>query len=85
VATARGLLEALAEGHEEAAWERAQELAQLVLIGQRVTLAKLVLEGGPFAMRKAEELAEVVLAEDVGEQAGVASSSMDLGGARRPP
>jgi hypothetical protein len=63
VATARELLEALAEGHEEAAWDRAQELARLVLADEQVTLAQLVLDGGPFAMRKAEELAEVVLAD----------------------
>ncbi len=63
MATARGLLEALAEGHEKAAWERAQELAQVVLDDEQVKLAQLVLDGGPFAMRKAEELAEVVLAD----------------------
>jgi hypothetical protein len=63
VATARGLLEALSEGNEETAWAWAQELAQLVLIGEEVVLAKLVLDGGPYAMRKAEELAEAIIAE----------------------
>jgi hypothetical protein len=45
------LLRALAEGREQEAWEDAP------------TLAKSVLEGGPFTMRKAEELAELVLGE----------------------
>jgi hypothetical protein len=36
---------------------------RLVLADQRTALAQLVLGGGPSAMRKAEELAEVVLAE----------------------
>jgi len=61
VATARSLLEAVAQGPEELAWERAQDLALLILADEQVALAQVVLEGGPFAMRKAEELAESVL------------------------
>ena len=40
---------------------------QAILPDPVYALARAVLEGGPFAMRKAEELAEVVLAEDQGE------------------
>jgi hypothetical protein len=62
---AQSLLEALAEGRDEAAWEHAQGLAKAVLEERTNVLAGAVLEGGPFAMRKAEELAEVVLNEFV--------------------
>jgi hypothetical protein len=65
VAVAQSLLQALAESRDDEAWEHAQGLAKVVLDDPRNVLAKAVLEGGPFAMRKAEELAEVVLNEFV--------------------
>jgi hypothetical protein len=46
------------------AWEQAQALAKNVVDDPRSALARAVLEGGPFAMRKAEELAELVLSGD---------------------
>jgi hypothetical protein len=49
VATARALLEAVAVGREEPAWEHAKALARSVLDDQRVVLAKAVLDAGPFA------------------------------------
>jgi hypothetical protein len=54
-------------------WGQAQALAKDVADDPRNALARGVLEGGPFAMRKAEELAELVLGEgdafdDEGEQ-----------------
>jgi len=61
VAAAHELLLALAEGRDEAAWEHGKALATSVLDDKRGVLAKAVLEGGPFAMRRAEELAELVL------------------------
>jgi hypothetical protein len=57
------LLLALAEGREHEAWQHAQALAEGILDDQRNALARAVLEAGPFAMRRAEELAEAVLAE----------------------
>jgi hypothetical protein len=65
VAAAQSLLQALADGRDEAAWGHAQGLAKAVLDDQANVLARAVLDGGPFAMRKAEELAEVVLDEFV--------------------
>jgi hypothetical protein len=38
-------------------------LAEAILDDPRSVLAKGVLNGGPFAMRRAEELAEMVLAD----------------------
>jgi hypothetical protein len=63
VTTARALLLALVEGHEQEVWEHARALAKDILDDPKNTLAKAILEGGPFAMRKAEELAERVLGE----------------------
>jgi hypothetical protein len=54
------LLEALAAGRDEEAWEHARGLAEAVLDDRTNVLARAVLEGGPFAMRKAEELAELI-------------------------
>jgi hypothetical protein len=61
--TAEALLRALADGRDREAWEHGQGLAKGVLDDQRNVLAGTVLEAGPFAMRKAEELAELVLAD----------------------
>jgi hypothetical protein len=61
VATARALLEAVGEGREEPAWEYAQALAKSVLEDRSVGLARAVLDAGPFAVRRAIDLAEVVL------------------------
>jgi hypothetical protein len=61
VAVAQSLLLALSEGRDDQAWEHAQGLAKAVVDDPRNALARAVLEGGPFAMRKAEELAEAVL------------------------
>jgi len=69
VAVAQSLLQALSEGREQEAWEDAQGLARAVLDDPRNALARAVLEGGPFAMRKAEELAEVVLDDALDDEA----------------
>jgi hypothetical protein len=55
------LLQALDEGRDDEARDHAQGLAEAVLLDRANLLAEAVLEGGPFAMRKAGELAEVVL------------------------
>jgi hypothetical protein len=75
VAVARCLLSALAEGREEDAWDQAQALAKSVLDDPLNALARGVLDAGPFAMRKAEELAEHVVAQDGQAQGGEASRS----------
>ncbi len=62
VATAVAILEALADRRDEEAWKLGQGLAEAVLGDATNVLAQRVLDGGPFAMRKAEELAEVALA-----------------------
>ena len=67
VAVAESLLKALAEGREAEAWEHAQALAKAVLDDPAVVLARGALDAGPFAMRRAEELAELVLAESSAE------------------
>jgi len=59
------VLRALAEGRDEEAWEHAQGRAKAVLDDRANVLARAILDGGPFAMRKAEELAEVVLGAGV--------------------
>jgi hypothetical protein len=64
VAAAQGLLVALAGGRDEEVWEIAQSLAKGVVDDKKSVLAKAVLAGGPFAMRNAEELAELVLDEE---------------------
>jgi hypothetical protein len=64
VAVARDLLLALSDGQDEKAWEHAMALAKGVLSDEMNILANPVLECGPFAMRKAEELAELVLSGD---------------------
>jgi hypothetical protein len=56
-----GLLKALAEGREHDALQHAQALAKAVLDDPTSVLARGVLGAGPFAMRKAEELAELVI------------------------
>jgi hypothetical protein len=60
--TAEALLQALAGGHEEEAWKLGRALAEAVLHDEKNVLAQAVLDAGPFAMRRAEELAELVLA-----------------------
>jgi hypothetical protein len=79
VAVAQSLLLALSEGRDEAAWENAQALAKAVLDDPRNVLAKAVLDGGPFAMRKAEELAEALL----GDAAASEDADEDLDSQRR--
>jgi hypothetical protein len=61
--TAEALLRALADGGEQAAWEHARALAKAVIGDKKNSLAKAVLEGGPLAMRRAAELAVLVLDE----------------------
>jgi hypothetical protein len=52
----------VAAGRDEEAWESAQMLAQGVLEAH-VVLAQAVLDAGPFAMRSAEDLAELILSK----------------------
>ncbi len=42
----------------------AQALAKVVLDDRAYVLARSVLDGGPFAMRKAEELAELLVLQE---------------------
>jgi len=59
--TAEALLRAVSEGRDEEAWEHARALAKGVLNDERNVLARAVLDAGSFAMRRAVELAELVL------------------------
>jgi hypothetical protein len=56
------VVEHIRDGREEAAWEAAQGLAKAVLEERLVVLATEVLKGGRFALRRALELAEAVIA-----------------------
>ncbi len=80
MAVAQGLLLALSEGRDEEAWEGARRLAEAVLDDRTNVLARSVLEGGPFAMRKAEALAEAVL-DEIGEASEEGESSGDAASA----
>jgi hypothetical protein len=55
------VVEHVRDGQEEAAWQAALALAKAVLETPTVALAVAVLEGGPFALRRALELAEVIV------------------------
>lgn len=72
MAVAQALLLALAEGRDLEAWEHAQALAKDILDDQKNVLAKGVLDGGVFAMRKAGELAEMLLREGASKGDGTA-------------
>jgi hypothetical protein len=63
------MVEHVRAGHEEAAWAAAQALAKAVLDVPAVMLATAVLQGGPFALRRALELAErIIEAEAAGRE-----------------
>ena len=55
------VVEHVRDGREGPAWEAAQALAKAVLETPEVVLAVAVLQGGPFAIRRALELAERVI------------------------
>lgn len=64
--TARTLLEHVVARREDPAWASAQALARAVLADpasddRARTLAKATLEGGPFSINRAVDLAELVL------------------------
>ena len=75
--TAVALLRALSEGQDGDAWEHAQALAKTIVDDPRNVLARAVLDAGPFAMRKAEELAEMVIANQAGDCDPAASAEQD--------
>jgi hypothetical protein len=55
------VVEHVRDGQEDAAWEASQALARAILEMPVVALAAAVLQGGPFALRRALELAEVIV------------------------
>ena len=55
------VIESVRDGHERPAWEAAQALARAVLEERPFVLATEVLKGGPHALRRALELAEIVI------------------------
>jgi hypothetical protein len=55
------VVEHIRDGHKGPAWEAAQALAKAVLETPEVVLAVAVLQGGPFALRRALELAERIV------------------------
>jgi uncharacterized membrane protein len=55
------LVEHIRDRRQEPAWEAAQALAKNVLETRAVGLAVTILRGGPFALRRALELAEQVI------------------------
>ena len=65
-AAARAVLQAAMEGKDVSA--PALALAESILAGRTVQLAREVAEGGPHAVRAAIELAGIVLAAGVGRE-----------------
>jgi hypothetical protein len=55
------VVEHIRDRRDEAAWEAAQALARAVLEIREVVLATAIIQGGPFALRRALELAERVI------------------------
>jgi predicted small metal-binding protein len=64
------VVEHIRDGHREAAWDVAQALARAVLGTKVAALAAAVLEGGPHALRRALELAEVMINAERDVRAG---------------
>jgi hypothetical protein len=58
------IVEHIRDRQEGPAWEAAQALAKAILETRVVALASAVLQGGPFALRRALALAEQVIAAD---------------------
>jgi hypothetical protein len=55
------VVEHIRDRNEAGASEAAQDLARGVLAERSVALATVILQGGPFAVRRALELAELVI------------------------
>ena len=55
------VVEHVRDGHEREAWAAAQLLAKAILETPTVALAVAVLGGGPYALRRALELAEQII------------------------
>jgi hypothetical protein len=68
------VVEHVRDGHGEAAWEAAQALARAVLETPAVVLAAAVLQGGPFALRRALELADGLITLEAPARAALAKS-----------
>src|SRR5271163_3307309 len=66
------VVEHVRDGHEQAAWEAAQALARAVLETPVVALAVAVLQGGPFALRRALELADALITLEAPARAALA-------------
>jgi hypothetical protein len=55
------VVEHIRDRNEAGAWEAAQALARGILEARQVALAAAILQGGPLAIRRALELAELVI------------------------
>jgi len=55
------VVEHIRDGRKQDAWEAAQALAKAVLEIREVALATAILQGGPYATRRALELAELII------------------------
>jgi hypothetical protein len=55
------VVEHIRDGRKQDAWEAAQALAKAVLEIREVALATAILQGGPYATRRALELAEILI------------------------
>jgi len=58
------VVEHIRDRNEPGASEAAQDLARAVLAERPVALATEILRGGPFAVRRALELAEVIITSE---------------------
>ena len=84
VAAAQGLLLAPGRGSGRGCLEHGKALATSVLEDRRNVLAKAVLEGGPFAIRRAEELTELVLDGESDPEEQVTNLAMRAATSSRP-
>jgi hypothetical protein len=77
------VVEHVRDGHERDAWTAAQVLARAVLETRIVALAASVLQGGPYALRRALELAEQVIERERTSEAAPATVAAESGAAPR--
>lgn len=77
------VVEHVRDGQERDAWTAAQVLATAVLETRIVALAASVRQGGPYALRRALELAEQVIERERTSEAAPGTFAAESGSAPR--
>jgi hypothetical protein len=65
------VVEHIRDRNEAGAWEAAQALARAILEDRQVALATAILRGGPLVIRRALDLAELVIDAEARGEGGV--------------